>query len=61
MDERNVGADEEVDSLAYGDDHEDEGGEKTGQDLEEVAEEDSDTMPPDGDDEKVKLDKGEVA
>jgi hypothetical protein len=63
MDEPNGGgsADDAVDPDAYRDDHEDEGGEKTGRDLEEVAEEDTDTMPPDGDDEKVKRDKGEVA
>jgi hypothetical protein len=53
--------DEEVDPGAYEGDREDEGGEKTGVDLADLPEDDSDTIPPDENDEKVKHDRGEVA
>jgi hypothetical protein len=53
--------DEEVDPGENADDLEDERGEKTGRDLEDISEEDLTTMPADGDDEKVKQDRGEVA
>jgi hypothetical protein len=53
--------DEEVDSGAYEGDLEDESGEKTGVDLADLPEDDSDTVPPDESDEKVKHDRGEVA
>jgi hypothetical protein len=60
MDERNVGgdADEEVDPVEYGPDLEDEGGEKTGRDLEFYSEDDPTKIPEDGDDEKVQPPEG---